>query len=196
MVDALKLAGVAIAAIAVAGCASAPTPPTTAEKAARIKASGWQPGGPTFIPAEVLDLYPCHSAELPCGSLPPPAIEKVAFTGPVKGDPKKGEAIAINIRYGNCIACHTANGIAGFLPLTLGASYADLVNVPAVKPLLPGTRIIPGNSANSVLYIRVSGVGLQDQSLRMPQGGPFLDTLNPSAIPAIKAWIDEGAKNN
>jgi hypothetical protein len=95
-----------------------------------------------------------------------------------------------------CIGCHTANGIAGFLPLTLGASYANLVNAPAVKPLLPGTRIIPGDSANSVLYIRVSGVGLQDQSLRMPQGGPFLDTLNPSAIPALKAWIDEGALNN
>jgi hypothetical protein len=95
-----------------------------------------------------------------------------------------------------CIACHTANGIAGFMPLTVGASYANLVNVPAVKPLLPGTRVIPGDSANSVLYKRVSGVGLLDQSLRMPQGGPFLDTLNPSAIPAIKAWIDEGAKNN
>jgi CHRD domain-containing protein len=95
-----------------------------------------------------------------------------------------------------CIGCHTANGIGGFMPLTLGVSYANLVNVPAVKPLLPGTRVIPGDSANSVLYIRVSGVGLADQSLRMPQGGPFLDTLNPSAIPAIKAWIDEGAKNN
>jgi hypothetical protein len=95
-----------------------------------------------------------------------------------------------------CIACHTAGGIGGFLPLTVGASYANLVNAPAVKPLLPGIRVIPGNSGDSVLYKRVSGTGLPDQSLRMPQGGPFLDTLNPSAIPAIKAWIDEGALNN
>jgi hypothetical protein len=95
-----------------------------------------------------------------------------------------------------CIACHTSGGIGGFMPLTLGASYGNLVNVPAVKPLLPGTRVIPGNSSDSVLYKRVSGTSLPDQSLRMPQGGPFLDTLNPSAIPAIKAWIDEGALNN
>ena len=95
-----------------------------------------------------------------------------------------------------CIACHTAGGIGGFLPLTSGTSYADLVNVPAVKPLLTGTRVIPGDSANSVLYKRVSGTGLPDQSLRMPKGGPFLDTLSPTAIPAIKAWIDEGARNN
>ena len=95
-----------------------------------------------------------------------------------------------------CIACHSTGGIAGFLPLTTGVSYANLVNVPAVKPLLPGIRVIPGDSSNSVLYKRIIEEGLPDQSLRMPQGGPFLDTLNPSAIPAIKAWIDEGAANN
>jgi hypothetical protein len=94
-----------------------------------------------------------------------------------------------------CIACHTAGGFGGFLPLTPGASYANLVGVAAVKALA-GTLVIPRNSADSVLYKRVSGTGLSDQILRMPQGGPFLDTLNPSAIPAIKAWIDEGALNN
>lgn len=96
-----------------------------------------------------------------------------------------------------CVACHTANGFAGFLPLTTGVSYANLVNV-QTQPLsvLPGTLVIPGNSSDSVLYKRVTGAGLPDQILRMPQGGPFLDTLNPSAESAIKAWIDEGALNN
>ena len=92
-----------------------------------------------------------------------------------------------------CIACHSGGSIfGGFLPLTTGASYTNMVNVPAVKAL-PGTLVTPGNSAGSVLYKRVTA---PDQNLRMPQGGPFLDTLNPSAIPAIKAWIDEGALNN
>lgn len=95
-----------------------------------------------------------------------------------------------------CIACHAPARTAAFMPLTLGASYAILVNVPAINPLLPGTRAIPGDSANSILYKRVSGVGLADPTLRMPLGGPFLDTLNPSAINAIKGWIDEGARNN
>jgi CHRD domain-containing protein len=95
-----------------------------------------------------------------------------------------------------CIACHAANRTAGFMPLTLGASYANLVNVPAVSLFLPGTRVIAGNSTDSVLYKRVSGFGLADPTLKMPLGGPFLDSLNPSAINAIKGWIDEGARNN
>ena len=94
-----------------------------------------------------------------------------------------------------CIACHTAGSFAGFLPLTAGGSYGNLVNVPALLAL-SGTLVIPGDSTNSILYKRVTGSGLPNQGLRMPQGGPFLDTLNPSAIPAIKAWIDEGALNN
>jgi len=124
----------------------------------------------------------------------PPAPPQQTVVFPASGVSFSNHIQAIFGTY--CIACHSTGGIGGFMPLTLGASYANLVNVPAVKPLLPGVRVIPGNSSDSVLYKRVSGTGLPDQSLRMPQGGPFLDTLNPSAIPAIKAWIDEGALNN
>ena len=88
--------------------------------------------------------------------------------------------------------------------MTQGVSYGNLVNVPAVKPNVPGIQIIPGNSVNSVLYIRVSGIlpdgttldPLGQLLLRMPQGGPFLDELAPGAITAIKTWIEEGALNN
>jgi hypothetical protein len=121
---------------------------------------------------------------------------------PQQGDvfPSQGVSFSIHIQAifnTYCIACHTANSpFAGFLPLTQGASYTNLVNVPAVKTL-PGTLVIPGDSADSGLYKRVAGTGLSNQSLQqMPQGGPYLDTLNPSAITAIKAWIDEGALNN
>ena len=95
-----------------------------------------------------------------------------------------------------CNACHATARIAGFLPLTTGASYANLVNVPASSLFLPGLLVIPGNSASSVLFKRVNGIGLTSPTQRMPLGGPFLDTLNPSAINAIKGWIDEGALNN
>lgn len=95
-----------------------------------------------------------------------------------------------------CVACHGPARVASFFLLTAGVSYGNLVNAPALSLALPGTRVIPGDSANSVLYQRVSGAGLPDQTLRMPLGGPFLDTLNPSAIAAIKGWIDEGARNN
>lgn len=115
------LAVVAFAAL-VAGCASAPTPVSREEKL-RITRENWTPGGAAFIPAETLKLYPCHSAELPCGQLPPPPIEKVSFQGPLTGDAKKGEAMAVNVRYGNCIACHhLPNGHEGG---TIGPSLAD-----------------------------------------------------------------------
>lgn len=93
------------AAAALVGCASSPTPVSREEKI-RLTRENWTPGSAVFVPADTLKLYPCHSAELPCGQLPPPAIERVTFNGPLRGDPVKGEAIAINVRYGNCIACH------------------------------------------------------------------------------------------
>jgi hypothetical protein len=96
-----------------------------------------------------------------------------------------------------CIACHASARIADFFPLVAGVSYGNLVNVPTASVFLPpGIRVIPGNAADSALFQRVSGVGLADQNLRMPLGGPFLDTLNPSAIGAIQGWINEGAANN
>ena len=49
-----------------------------------------------------------------------------------------------------------------------------------------GARVIPGNSAESRLYLRVTGrAGLQ-----MPPTG----ALSPEQIGVIKAWIDQGAE--
>ena len=49
-----------------------------------------------------------------------------------------------------------------------------------------GARIVPGNSAASPLYRRVSG---SQFGVQMPLGG----TLPPEQINIIKAWIDQGA---
>src|SRR5882724_4679050 len=49
-----------------------------------------------------------------------------------------------------------------------------------------GARIVPGNSAGSPLYRRVSGTQSGSQ---MPPAGP----LPPEQINTIKAWIDQGA---
>lgn len=76
--------------------------------AAENKKTKWVPGEP--YPTELLDQYPCHSYELPCGQLPPPPIEEVQFDGPIDGDAKRGEKIAINLYLGNCIACHKMPG--------------------------------------------------------------------------------------
>ncbi|HTB10800.1 MAG TPA: PSD1 and planctomycete cytochrome C domain-containing protein [Bryobacteraceae bacterium] len=52
----------------------------------------------------------------------------------------------------------------------------------------PEKVIIPGDSANSLLYQRIAGIG--DQA-RMPMGGKPLD---PAQIAIIKSWIDKGAE--
>lgn len=80
----------------------------------------WTPGTP--IPVELLTNYPCHSEELPCGNLPPRPLEKVTFVEPLNGDAKRGEKIALDLRWGNCVACHELPGNKGG---TIGPSLAD-----------------------------------------------------------------------
>lgn len=116
------LPAVILACVVLASCAAGPAPLTLEEKHQRMRAN-WTPGGTDFVRAESLTMFPCHDEELPCGKMAPPPLERVAFKGPLKGDAKKGEAIAINIRYGNCIACHNLpNGHQGG---TIGPSLAD-----------------------------------------------------------------------
>lgn len=93
-----------------------------------------------------------------------------------------------------CTLCHiasggyTGSGDASFLPLNSGVSYGNLVNVPATKS--DGTRVIPGDSADSILYKRVSGTSAGAQ---MPKNQTPLSSTNQDYI---KTWIDEGALNN
>ena len=49
-----------------------------------------------------------------------------------------------------------------------------------------GARIVPGNSAKSALYRRVSGI---EAGAQMPPGSP----LRPEQINLVKLWIDQGA---
>lgn len=65
----------------------------------------WVPGEP--YPRELLKNFPCHDYDLPCGKMTSPPVERVEFTGQLKGDAARGEKIAINVRWGNCIGCHS-----------------------------------------------------------------------------------------
>jgi cytochrome P460 len=90
-----------------------------------------------------------------------------------------------------CAECHRSSGTASFLHLTSDASYTVLVNQPATKTT--GTLVVPGDSVNSVLYQRVSGIGLPAGAARMPFGKGPLSSGNQNII---KTWIDQGANNN
>jgi sulfur-oxidizing protein SoxX len=122
MIRVRTLFAMVAAVVGVMACATGPQQLTLEEKHRRMR-ENWTPGGTDFVRADSLTMFPCLDESLACGNMPPPPIEKVSFAGPLKGDAKKGEAIAINIRYGNCIACHDLpNGHKGG---TIGPSLSD-----------------------------------------------------------------------
>ena len=86
-----------------------------------------------------------------------------------------------------CVGCHVAGGSAP-MSLVAGASIASLVNRPGT--VAAGTRVIPGDSTNSVLYKKISGTTAGPQ---MPTNNTQLGANDQNLI---KVWIDMGAANN
>jgi hypothetical protein len=91
-----------------------------------------------------------------------------------------------------CITCHVTGGPAGFLPLTEGVSYGNLVN--RTSTAKPGAvRVIPGDPDGSYLVQKLDGTpGIVGQ--RMPRtGGPY---LTEGQVRIIRRWIELGANND
>jgi len=147
-------------------------------------------GGPAVIPpgdsitVNVL-FNPLSGGPFPCTIAVGPGILGVSVTG-----------FAITVSFasdiqpifnGNCVSCH---GFNGGLSLRSGSSYANLVNVASVG-YAPAVRVVPYDTTNSVLYVKLTKPGVFGQG--MPQGAfPLSRTL----IDKVKAWILEGARNN
>ena len=92
-----------------------------------------------------------------------------------------------------CIQCHSGggSGLPSSMELTEKSSFNAIVNAKSVqKPEL--TRVTPSNSANSLIYLKVSS-DTPPVGSRMPLGGP---ALSEAEIATLKAWIDQGAQNN
>ncbi len=81
----------------------------------------------------------------------------------------------------NCYGCHSASLQSG--NFRLDRRRDSMPNRVGAN----GARIVPGNSAVSRLYLRVSG---NQAGLQMPPTG----ALRPEEIGTIKAWIDQGAE--
>ena len=163
----------AAAAAVLASCAAAPERLSLQEKHKRMRAN-WTPGGTAFAQAESLAMFPCHDEELPCGKMAPPPIDRVSFPDRLQGDAKKGEAIAINIRYGNCIACHNLpNGHQGG---TIGPSLAEYAK-----------RGVP----HAVTYQRIWDVRAFNPNAFMPIYGPNA-VLTEQEIHDVMAFLETG----
>lgn len=100
--------------------------PLAGSASERGSSSAWVPGEP--FPTDELSAYPCHDYEKACFDLTLPDIERVGYTGPRDGDPKRGEEIATNIRWGNCLTCHalpSGDDVDRASPGTIGPSLED-----------------------------------------------------------------------
>ncbi len=88
----------------------------------------------------------------------------------------------------NCLKCHVEGG-AGFVKNGLNmTSYENLMKGTNFGPVIE-----PGSSISSTLVRLISGNA--DPSLKMPHGSGN-KPLSEGEINTIKAWIDQGAKNN
>ncbi len=88
------------------------------------------------------------------------------------------EQAAQHILAQNCYGCHGQAQMSGL----------DLRQLASIlKGGKRGTAVVPGHSADSLLYQAIAGIG----DLKMPPGNA---TLSPDAVRTIAAWIDAGAK--
>jgi hypothetical protein len=93
----------------------------------------------------------------------------------------------------NCVGCHGPQN-----PIDMSVSASDarsrLVNQPAPAMVLCASSteklVLPGNSAMSILYSKVSSA-MPVCGARMPLGGMILSATDQATI---KNWIDEGAQ--
>ncbi|MGF1613210.1 MAG: c-type cytochrome domain-containing protein [Gammaproteobacteria bacterium] len=86
----------------------------------------------------------------------------------------------------SCLECHVA-GAAGYE----GSGFS----MESYEDLMTGTKfgavIKPGDSFTSALIMLVEGRA--DPSIQMPHGK---EPLTEEQITALKAWVDQGAKDN
>jgi hypothetical protein len=98
-----------------------------------------------------------------------------------------------------CVQCHNPAGIGvsmGHLDMsTKAAAFADLVNVSAMGVACGGmgTRIVPGNADDSILYKKVDPAQGAPCGSKMPLG---LTPLTTAQADEIKSWINAGALND
>lgn len=99
-------------------------------------------------------------------------------------------AIQTQIFTPKCVGCHGNVVRQAGLNLASGSSFLSLVNVKSTETSL--TLVIPSDPDESYLLHKLEGRS-DIVGNRMPQGGPFLTTVE---VDLIKQWISDGAQNN
>jgi predicted CxxxxCH...CXXCH cytochrome family protein len=89
----------------------------------------------------------------------------------------------------SCVVCHGATSPQSGLDLSTDP-YAALVNRPSTM-YSGAVLVVPGDSAASLLYAKISGTQSSSQGGVMPPTG----MLPADRIALVKAWIDAGASS-
>jgi hypothetical protein len=90
--------------------------------------------------------------------------------------------------------CHASTSPAAEQSLAEGLAYVNVYNVPSQE--LPSMdRVEPGDPDQSYLVHKIQGTHLDvgGSGLRMPRGQ---EPLSQDQINLIRAWIQQGARNN
>jgi hypothetical protein len=106
------------------------------------------------------------------------AVAVLALGSSLSAAPQSPESAAQQILAENCYGCHGQAQMSGL----------DLRQLSTIlKGGKRGPAVLPGHSADSLLYKAITGAG----DLKMPPGKSILPT---DAVRTIAAWIDAGAK--
>jgi hypothetical protein len=124
-------------------------------------------------------LAACGSSnDSPAAQNPPPP----PTTGAALKWPSPSYAQVQQVFTASCLTCHGSPPTTGPMSLAAPDSWARLVNVAAVRST--GTRVVPNDSASSVLHQRLTATG----NAVMPPVG----SLPAPSIEIVRSWIDEG----
>ena len=86
----------------------------------------------------------------------------------------------------HCLECHGASG---------QGTVASGLDLTTYETLMKGTRygsiVKPGDSLSSVLIMLVEGRA--NPAIKMPHGK---ETLSKDKVATLRAWVEQGAKNN
>jgi hypothetical protein len=88
--------------------------------------------------------------------------------------------------------CHVPGNPPVGLVLVPAQAYSFIVSVYS-KEYTPDFRVAPGDSADSYLYLKVTGTASVGTQMPPPS---TLDSLSSTELGFIQTWIDQGAANN
>jgi hypothetical protein len=91
---------------------------------------------------------------------------------------------------GNCAHCHNGkNGIASSYDLRPGVALENIIDQPTQSSAsAAGTRVVPGNPEDSILFLAFSGETEDPEVKLMPPVGVSL--VDPEGVQLVRAWIE------